>query len=78
MYLSIIHDSAGNVLGLAASPPDAPVAYLETKVGQFLTIVDATKEMKALKFEDIYAYLADVVENFKIDTGNAHAKLVRK
>jgi len=71
MLLSIIHDSAGNVLGLAASPPDAPVAHPETKAGQFLTIVDATQEMRDLKPEAVHAYVTDVIANFKVDTGSA-------
>lgn len=78
MHLSIIHDSAGNVLGLAASPADAPVAYPATKAGQLLTIVDATQEMRNLKPEDVHTYLTNVIENLKIDTGSVHAKLVRK
>src|ERR1700757_3429762 len=78
MRLSILHDEMGNVLGLVASPPDAPISYLEANAGQFTTVVDMTEEMRTLKASEIHARLSDIIENYKVEMPTSQARLVQK
>jgi hypothetical protein len=78
MRLSILHDAMGNVLGLAASPPDAPISHLEAKAGQLTTVVDMTEEMRTLKASEIPARLSGIIENYKVEMPTSQARLVKK
>lgn len=78
MNLSILHDSVGNVLGLAASPPGAPVSHLQAKAGELTTVVDMTEELRGVEPSEMNARLADVVQNYKVEMPALQARLIRK
>ncbi len=71
MRLSIVHDSAGNISRLVASPPDAPMAHLGTNSGESVVEVDAPEIELSLGAETISERLADLLENYKVEIGSA-------
>lgn len=67
MRVSVIHDSQGAIIGLAASPPGAPVATLVPKAGERMTEVDVPDIDAEGDPQQIFEHLADMVENYRID-----------
>ncbi|SCX27998.1 hypothetical protein SAMN02799620_04487 [Mycolicibacterium fluoranthenivorans] len=78
MHLSILHDATGNVLGLAASPPGAPVSHLQGKAGELTTVVDMTEELRGVEPSEMASRLADIVVNYRVAMPTSRAQLVKK
>jgi hypothetical protein len=67
MRVSVIHESQGAIIGLAASPTGAPVANLVPKAGERVTEVDVPELSAGGGAQQIFERLADMVENYRID-----------
>ena len=67
MRVSIIHDSDGNITGVVASPPDAPIGYLGTKPGERVSEMDLTELDATLSVQDIRARLANLAQNYRVE-----------
>jgi len=78
MRLVIAHDSHGNVINLAASPEEGPLAYPPVIPGMLVTQVDAPDIKDDLAIEQINNHLADLVKNYRVEVSGIKAKLLKK
>jgi hypothetical protein len=67
MHLSIVHDSDGTIVGLVASPPDAPIAHLSPGTGQYVAEVDAPDVDAELDDQERFGRLRNIVESYRIE-----------
>jgi hypothetical protein len=71
MRISVIHDGVGGVIGLVATPPGAPTAYLVPRAGERMAEVDVPELDAESDAQEIFERLADLAENYRIDIGEA-------
>jgi hypothetical protein len=67
MHLSIVHDSEGTIVGLVASPPDAPIAHPSPRPGEYVTEVDAPDIDAELEDKERFGRLEDIIESYRIE-----------
>lgn len=78
MRLTVIHDIQGNIASIAASPPNSPVVYLDTKPGQQMTEIDAPELTRAPDVEQIRKHLTDLIDNHQVVIDSTKGRLAKK
>ncbi|MGW7190084.1 hypothetical protein [Streptomyces sp. NPDC054838] len=66
-----VHDSAGHIISLVASPEDAPTVSIELRAGEYMHAVDVSELSLDMEESRIYERLAEVAENFRVDAPEA-------
>ncbi len=78
MRLTVIHDSRGEILALAAFPPDSPPVQMEVGPGQRMTVVDAPEGTVDLESDQLNESLANFMKNYRVDVESAGGVLTSK
>jgi hypothetical protein len=68
----------GNIMTLVASPPDSPVASLESGPGQRVTEIDAPEVDVDRGTERVNEALAHFAANYRVDVDAPEGRLIRK
>ncbi|CAM5562145.1 hypothetical protein GCM10010343_73020 [Streptomyces avidinii] len=71
MRVLAVHDSAGQIISLVASPEDAPTVSVELRAGEYMHAVDVSELSLDMEESRIYERLAEVAENFRVDAPEA-------
>ena len=66
MKLTILHDNDGNIAGLSAYAADGPPAYMETSLGQHVSVIEIPEITDQLGDQAIFDRLADIAENYRV------------
>jgi hypothetical protein len=67
-----------NILSVAASPSNSPVAYLETKPGQHTTEIEAPEILHDAGTQHVVERLTDLMRNHRVTVGSNKGKLIKK
>ena len=78
MHLTIIHDSQGNILSIAASPTGGPTMYVQPQQGHFMTEVDAPDIQAGSDMQVVRQGLASLIANNRVDIERPKDKLRKK
>lgn len=78
MHLTLIHDIQGNIASIVVSPPDSPVAYLETQPGQQMTEIEMPDLTLDQDNDYIRERLWDLKENHIVVIENHEGRLAKK
>ena len=78
-----VHDTAGNISSLFASPADASLVHPELEPGQYIHEVEVPELALDMDDAQLHRRLNEVIENFRVDvqaevTDMPKAQLVRK
>ena len=77
MRLTLIHDIEGKIASVAASPPDSPVIYLETKPGQQMTEIEAPELTPTHDVAQTRKHLTDLIDNHQVVIDSTKSKLTK-
>ncbi len=78
MHLTIIHDSQGNIISIAASPTNGPTMYVQPQQGHFMTEVEAPDIQAGSDLQTVRQDLAALIANNRVDLERPKGKLRKK
>jgi hypothetical protein len=79
MQITVVHDSRGEILTLAARSPEAPPTQMELQPGQHITEVEAPEDMPSIDNpQQLNERLSELMEDFQIDVQSVEGALTAK